>query len=77
MKHYPKSSNKSTTSKITTESVITITTTDIATTTSLSDSEIEERLQVYSPELRETMRNEIIQRMEDRRLQIENERKRK
>jgi hypothetical protein len=43
----------------------------------MSDIEIEERLQVYRPELRETMRNEIIQRMEDRRLQIENERKRK
>jgi predicted XRE-type DNA-binding protein len=80
VKHYPKSSNKSTTSKSkTTESVLTaITTTDTATTTSsLSDREIEERLQVYRPELREIMRNEIIQRMEDRRLQIENERKRK
>ena len=62
-----------------TESVKTIrTTTDITTmTSSLSDSQIEERLQVYRPELRETMRNEIIQRMEDSRLQIENERKRK
>jgi hypothetical protein len=79
VKHYPKSSNKSTESKITTESVIkTITTTDIATTTSsLSDSEIEERLQVYRPELRETMRNEIFQSMEDRRLEIERESKRK
>ena len=62
-----------------TESVKTIrTTTDITTmTSSLSDSQIEERLQVYRPELRETMRNESIKGMEDRRLQIENERKRK
>jgi len=64
MKHYPKLSNKSTTSKTTTESVITtITTTDTAvTTSSLSDGEIEERLQVYLPELRETMRTEIRER---------------
>lgn len=75
MKHYPKSSNKSK-SKTTSESV-TITTTDTATTTSLSESEIEERLQVYRPEIRENIRNEIIQRMEDRRLEIEKESKRK
>jgi hypothetical protein len=78
VKHYPKSSNKSTTSKSkTTESVITtITMTDTAITPTLSDSEIKERLQVYRPEFREIMKNEITKRMEDRRLQIENERKR-